>query len=165
MLYRWRTAPDSVLERGLAAKPGAWEAGRAAVAEHCARMGIDADVGELAVPGIARWYRVGRRVPAGASVAVVVPVVAADLAAYPADRVPGPAPDPSSGEEWLRWAVQAIAEADPVATEVLVVGADDVPREPVEAAAAACREGGRQAVALTASHRRGGGRSATGGRL
>ncbi len=40
VLYRWRAAPGSVLAGGLAAKPGAWEAGRRAVAEHCARVGI-----------------------------------------------------------------------------------------------------------------------------
>ena len=98
VLYRWRTAPDSVLERGLAAKPGAWgrprRGGRALRPDGHRRRRRRAG---------GTWHRpVVPGAPAGARrgfVAVVVPVVAADLAAYPADRVPGPAPDPSSGEE------------------------------------------------------------------
>ena len=140
VLYGWRTAPGSVLAGGLDAKPAAWEAGRRAVAEHCARVGIDAEVEELSVPGIARWYRVRRRVPAGASVAVVVPVLAADLA---------------GADEDLVGAVRGLVEADPRATEVFVVGGADVPRAPLEAAAAAVRDGGRRAEALTAPRGRG----------
>ena len=155
VLYRWRAAPGSVLNGGLAVKPGAWEAGRRAVAEHCARVGIDAEVGELEVPGIARWYRVRRRVPAGASVAVVVPVLAADLDPTGADDSAGSAPEPDTGPERLRRAVQALVDADPVAAEVLVVGAPDVPRAPLEAAAAVAEGSGRRALALTAAHGRG----------
>lgn len=146
VLYGWRAAPDSVLSGGLAAKPGAWEAGRAAVAEHCARVGIDAEVSELEVPGIASWYRVRRRVPEGVSVAVVVPVLAADLAPEGAS---GPRTDRTAGEARLRDTVRALVDADGLATEVLLVGAPDVPREPLEAAAAGCRDG-RRVVALTA---------------
>jgi GT2 family glycosyltransferase len=144
VLYRWRSAPGSVLSGGLAAKPAAWEAGRRAVAEHCARVGIDAEVGELEVPGIARWYRVRRRVPAGVSVAVVVPVLATDLAPDPSDA------DGSTGPERLRRAVRALVDADPLVTEVLVIGSSEAPQAPLEAAAAAAREAGRPARALRA---------------
>jgi GT2 family glycosyltransferase len=92
---------------------------------------------------------VRRRVPAGVSVAVVVPVLAADLAPDPAGGG-GPA-----GPERLRRAVQELVDADPLVTEVLVVGAPDVPREPLEEAAAAVRTTGRTAVALTAPAGRG----------
>jgi O-antigen biosynthesis protein len=153
VLYRWRAAPGSVLDGGLGSKPGAWEAGRRAVAEHCARVGIDAEVGELEVPGIARWYRVRRRVPADTSVTVVVPVLAADLTGDPTE--PEPVAEPDDGQQRLRRAVRAAVDADPVATEVLVVGAPDVPRESLEAAAAAAGETGRRAAALTAPRGRG----------
>jgi O-antigen biosynthesis protein len=73
-LYRWRMARDSVLTGGLDSKPYAWENGRRAVQEHCDRMGIQAEVGELRIPGIARWYRVQRRVPNGATIALVLPI-------------------------------------------------------------------------------------------
>jgi O-antigen biosynthesis protein len=149
VLYRWRSAPGSVLSGGLEAKPAAWEAGRRAVADHCARVGIDAEVGELEVPGIARWYRVRRRVRAGVSVAVVVPVLAADLPPGPDEA------DGSTGPERLRRALGALLDADPLVTEVLVVGAPDVPRAPLEEAAAAARETGLAAVALTAPAGRG----------
>lgn len=143
VLYRWRAAPHSVLAGGLDAKPGAWEAGRTAVAEHCARVGIDAEVGELEVPGIARWYRVRRRVPAGASVAVVVPVLASDLS--PDEHAPE-----GDGGQRLADAVRALVDADPRATEVLVVGAPEVPASVLERAADAGRTDGRRASALSA---------------
>jgi GT2 family glycosyltransferase len=157
VLYRWRSAPGSVLDGGLGAKPGAWEAGRRAVAEHCARVGIDAEVGELEVPGIARWYRVHRRVPAGASIAVIVPVLAADLATGPdgAEGVGNDPVEPDTGSERLRRTVGTLVDADPIATEVLLVGAPDCPLAALEAAAAECRATGRQATALTAPRGRG----------
>ena len=73
-LYRWRMARDSVLTGGLDSKPYAWENGRRAVQEHCDRVGIQADVGELRISGIARWYRVQRRVPSSATIALVMPI-------------------------------------------------------------------------------------------
>jgi len=143
VLYRWRTSPASVLAGGLAAKPGAWEAGRRAVAEHCERVGIDAEVGELDVPGIARWYRVRRRVPADVSVAVVVPVLGEDVR------------DDDGG---LREMLKGLLEADPLPAEVVLVGAADVPGALLEDAAAQCRDAGRPAQARTCP--RGSGRGA-----
>lgn len=86
VLYHWRTAPGSVLSGGLESKVGAWEAGRRAVAEHLERVGIAAEVEELRVQDVARWYRVRRRVPEGATVALVLPVTSGEPAALAAAR-------------------------------------------------------------------------------
>jgi hypothetical protein len=86
VLYHWRSAPGSVLTGGLESKAGAWEAGRRAVAEHLQRVGVDADVEELRIKDVARWYRVRRRVPEGATVALVLPVTSGEPAALASAR-------------------------------------------------------------------------------
>lgn len=58
ILYHWRQAPSSVSSGG-DAKPWAFEAGLRAVADHCQRVGIDAEVGFTEHEGI---YRVRHRV-------------------------------------------------------------------------------------------------------
>lgn len=71
-LYRWRMAPTSILAQGLEGKPTAWENGRRAVQEHCDRTGVAAEVGELKVADLARWYRVHRRPDPRPSVDLIV---------------------------------------------------------------------------------------------
>ena len=86
-LYRWRMSRGSVLSGGLDSKPYAWENGRRAVQEHCDRAGIAATVGELVIPGVARWYRVDRQLPDDASTALVVPIVAGHAESEQAERL------------------------------------------------------------------------------
>jgi GT2 family glycosyltransferase len=127
VLYQWRTAPGSVLTGGLESKAGAWEAGRRAVAEHLQRVGIDAEVEELRIQDVARWYRVRRRVPDGATVALVLPVT-------------------SCGPPALEAARQSLAEAlaDPGhrPDEVVVVGDSEVGGEALASVAQAARDRG-----------------------
>lgn len=59
ILYHWRQAPSSVAA-GVEAKPWAFDAGRRAVAEHCARIGLDATVEQTEHEGI---YRIVRALP------------------------------------------------------------------------------------------------------
>lgn len=68
VLYHWRQSPGSV--SGGRSKPWAFEAGRRAVADHCARTGIDADVVETEQEGC---YRVVRRVDGDPLVSVIIP--------------------------------------------------------------------------------------------
>lgn len=129
MLYRWRMAPDSVLTTGLGGKPLAWEAGRRAVQEHCDRTGIDAEVGELEVPGIARWYRVRRRLADPPSVNLIVPV------RMPAPLGVGAVDDPVRA---VRAAVK-LAGYEPM--EVVLAVTADAPAALVEEVAAAAGPG------------------------
>jgi GT2 family glycosyltransferase len=68
VLYHWRQSPASVSSGP--SKPWAFEAGRRAVAEHCERQSIPADVIETAHEGC---YRVVRRLEATPLVSVVIP--------------------------------------------------------------------------------------------
>ncbi len=68
ILYHWRQAPTSV--SSAPTKPWAFEAGVRAVADHCRRVGIDADVHLTAHEGC---YRVARRVHERPLVSVVIP--------------------------------------------------------------------------------------------
>ena len=68
VLYHWRQSPTSVSSGPH--KPWAFEAGRRAVADHCERMGIDADVLATDHEGC---YRVARRVRGEPLVSVVIP--------------------------------------------------------------------------------------------
>ena len=69
VLYHWRQAPDSVAFSE-DSKPYAFEAGRRAVAEHCVRVGIDAEVIHGALRGC---YQVRRRLAATPLVSIVIP--------------------------------------------------------------------------------------------
>jgi glycosyltransferase involved in cell wall biosynthesis len=69
VLYHWRQIATSVASGDLSVKPYAYDAGRKAVEEHCARVGLDADVTLGAFPGN---YRARRRPPADATVSVVI---------------------------------------------------------------------------------------------
>jgi GT2 family glycosyltransferase len=69
VLYHWRQAPDSVATDA-AAKPYAYEAGRRAVEEHCARVGV---VGEVRHGSLLGTYEVLRRPAAVSLVSVVIP--------------------------------------------------------------------------------------------
>ena len=68
ILYHWRQSPASVTSG--ANKPWAFEAGVRAVADHCARVGIDATVETTAHEGC---YRVARHVTERPLVSVVIP--------------------------------------------------------------------------------------------
>lgn len=68
VLYHWRQSPASVTSGSN--KPWAFEAGVRAVADHCARVGIDATVETTAHEGC---YRVVRRVTERPLVSVVIP--------------------------------------------------------------------------------------------
>jgi GT2 family glycosyltransferase len=69
VLYHWRQSAASVAADPMN-KPWAYEAGRRAVAEHCERVGIDADVDDGVVPGV---YRIRRRLAAPPRISVVIP--------------------------------------------------------------------------------------------
>ncbi len=69
VLYHWRQIATSVASGDLSVKPYAYDAGRKAVEEHCARVGLDADVTLGEFPGN---YRARRRTPADARVSVVI---------------------------------------------------------------------------------------------
>jgi hypothetical protein len=81
VLYRWRSAPGSVLTQGLAGKPQAWENGRRAVEQHCARIGLQEQVQALEVPGTATWYDVVPSPDRWPSVGLAAVVGPASLAA------------------------------------------------------------------------------------
>ena len=68
ILYHWRQSPGSVSAGQ--DKSWAFDAGRRAVAEHCERIGIDADVAETEHDGC---YRVVRRVVGDPLVSVIIP--------------------------------------------------------------------------------------------
>ena len=69
ILYHWRQIPGSVADQP-DAKPHAYEAGRRAIAEHCERLGIDADVEEFGPLGC---YRVRRHLRGNPLVSVIIP--------------------------------------------------------------------------------------------
>jgi GT2 family glycosyltransferase len=69
LLYHWRQSPRSVTTSS-ENKPWAFEAGIRAVADHCRRVGIDADVLLTEHEGC---YRVVRRVAGNPLVSVVIP--------------------------------------------------------------------------------------------
>jgi O-antigen biosynthesis protein len=71
VLYHWCITPGSAAGDANA-KPYAREAGRRAVAEHLARIGIDATVEQLATPG---HYRSRRRLVDPPTVSIVIPTV------------------------------------------------------------------------------------------
>lgn len=81
ILYHWRQSPASVT-RG-ANKPWAFEAGVLAVADHCARVGIDATVEMTANEGC---YRVVRNVTDRPLVSVVIPTRGASGRVWGATR-------------------------------------------------------------------------------
>jgi glycosyltransferase involved in cell wall biosynthesis len=70
ILYHWRMGVGSAAG-DTDAKPYAYTAGQRAIAEHCARVGIDADV-EIQ-PGKPGCYRVRRRVQGRPLVSVIIP--------------------------------------------------------------------------------------------
>ena len=69
VLYHWRTVPTSVLA-GEHVKPYAYEAAARVLADHCERVGIDADVVELERRG---HFRIARRIGHQPRVSIVIP--------------------------------------------------------------------------------------------
>lgn len=83
VLYRWCATAGSTAADATA-KPWAREAGRRAVEEHCARIGIDAVVEHLSTPG---HYRVRRRPAASPPfVSIVMPTAGASRPVWGVDR-------------------------------------------------------------------------------
>ncbi len=83
ILYHWCVTPGSVAGDATA-KPYAFEAGRRAVAEHCVRVGIDAEVTMPDTPG---WYRVRRRQLVQPSVSLLIPTAGAAATIWGVNRV------------------------------------------------------------------------------
>ncbi len=69
VLYHWRTVPTSVLA-GDGVKPYAYDSAAKAIAEHCERVGIDAEVVELERRGHFRLDRAMRSTP---TISIVIP--------------------------------------------------------------------------------------------
>lgn len=83
VLYRWCATPGSTATDSTA-KPWAREAGRRAVEEHCARVGIDATVEQLGTPG---HYRVRRNLPAvPPMVSIVIPTAGVSRPVWGIDK-------------------------------------------------------------------------------
>lgn len=83
VLYHWRTVPTSVLS-GDDVKPYAYEAAKRAIADHCERVGIDAEVIELERRG---HFRVKRRVQGTPLVSIVIPTRGGRGAVWGRERV------------------------------------------------------------------------------
>jgi GT2 family glycosyltransferase len=83
VLYHWRQSPRSVTTSS-DNKPWAFEAGVRAVADHCARVGIDATVELTDHEGC---YRVRRRLTATPLVSVVIPTRGSEGRVWGATRV------------------------------------------------------------------------------
>jgi len=84
VLYHWRQIATSVASGDLTVKPYAYDAGRLAVQEHCERIGLDAEVELGAFPGN---YRTRRRVPADATVSVVIATQGASERVWGVERL------------------------------------------------------------------------------
>lgn len=69
VLYHWRQAPGSVASDS-GSKPWAYDSGRRAVADHCQRAGIAAEVEPGPLPGT---YRIRRRLAHRPRISVVIP--------------------------------------------------------------------------------------------
>ena len=69
VLYHWRILPTSTANNA-EAKPYAYDAGLRAVQSHCERIGLEADVIKLALPGT---HRVRRRIRAEPKISIVMP--------------------------------------------------------------------------------------------
>ncbi len=110
VLYHWRQIPTSVASGDLAVKPYAYEAGRKAVAEHCARVGIDATVEVDRFPGN---YRLRRRVP-DASTSVVVSTAGESGRVWGVQRV------------HVVNAVESLVASTSIRTEIVVVADSSV---------------------------------------
>ena len=83
VLYHWRTVPASVLS-GQDVKPYAYEAAKRALASHCERLGIDAEVIELERRG---HFRVKRAVLGDPLVSIVIPTRGSSGVVWGAERV------------------------------------------------------------------------------
>lgn len=126
VLYRWRSAPRSVLSQGLAGKPEAWDNGRRAVQEHCGRVGLHEQVGALEVPGVATWYDVVPSPERWPSVGVVAVVGPSSLR-------------PGEVEAWCDAWAQGLSGLS--GTVVLAAVDDDVAQVRARAGAALARHG------------------------
>jgi glycosyltransferase involved in cell wall biosynthesis len=118
VLYHWRQSPNSVTSSSQN-KPWAFEAGVRAVADHCARVGIDATVELTANEGC---YRVIRRLAERPLVSVVIPTRGSAGRVWGATRV------------FVVDAVQSLLEHSSYRELEFVVVYDSATPEPVLAA-------------------------------
>lgn len=84
VLYHWRQIATSVASGDLSVKPYAYDAGREAVEQHCARIGLDADVTLGDFPGN---YRTRRRTPVDARISVVIPTAGESARVWGVERL------------------------------------------------------------------------------
>ena len=83
VLYHWRVGATSVAAGHSDAKGYAFEAGRAAVADHCARIGWDATVELTQDPGV---YRINRAVP-DVLTSIIIPTRGSSSVVWGVNRV------------------------------------------------------------------------------
>ena len=83
VLYHWRMGEGST-SGDATSKPYAYEAGRRAVADHCARVGIDAEVEPGAILGV---QRLRRRVHGEPLVSIVIPTRGSVGRVWGVDRI------------------------------------------------------------------------------
>jgi O-antigen biosynthesis protein len=131
VLYHWCITPGSAAGDA-DAKPYAREAGRRAVEEHLARLGIEATVEQLATPG---HYRSRRHLANPPSVSIVIPTVGTARAVWGVER------------PLVLGAVRSVLEVTAYPdVEVVVVAdpetSDDVLRELAELECTVIRAGG-----------------------
>ncbi len=110
VLYHWRMG-DGSTSGDPTSKPYAWDAGRRAVAEHCARIGIDAEVEPAAVLGV---HRVRRRVQGDPLISVIIPTRGSRGRVWGQDRT------------FVVEAVRSVIDRSTYQNLELVVVADDV---------------------------------------
>lgn len=83
VLYHWRVGAQSVAAGQADAKQYAFEAGRAAVADHCARLGWEATVEVTPDPGV---YRIRRVVP-DVMTSIIIPTRGSSSVVWGVERV------------------------------------------------------------------------------
>jgi O-antigen biosynthesis protein len=83
VLYHWRVGAQSVAGGQADAKQYAFEAGRAAVADHCARIGWEASVELTSDPGV---YRIRRAVP-DVLTSIIIPTRGSSSVVWGVERV------------------------------------------------------------------------------
>lgn len=133
VLYEWRQAPESTAGNP-DAKPWAYEAGRRAVALHCERIGIDADVLPTAYLGV---QHVKRRWSEEPLVSIVVPTGGRSALTWGENRPAVIACVKSivEGTQWENFEIVLVEDSDTpvrVIEEVIDSGRDYLVRVPFD---------------------------------
>jgi O-antigen biosynthesis protein len=121
VLYHWRVGDDSVAAGHSTAKAYAYEAGRAAVEDHCQRIGWEATVEMTTDPGV---YRVRRAVP-DVLTSIIIPSRGASSVVWGVERV------------HLISAITSVVAHTSRRIEFVIVADSDTPREVLAAASRA----------------------------